>query len=109
MPSAQFEILQTTSANFENNSSDNKVDFSVKSDVSQLWFKKIGFKTIIDVGANEGQFADRMRKLFHMPLSIPLNQFLMFIVNLYHNSMKILTSLVIIMPLGVRMRILKLI
>ena len=28
------------------------------------WLKKIGFKTIIDIGANQGQFASRVRILF---------------------------------------------
>ena len=42
----------------------NMADFSVKSEISQSWLKEIGFKTIIDIGANEGQFASKMRKLF---------------------------------------------
>lgn len=29
-----------------------------------VWLKKYGFKTILDIGANEGQFADKMNSLF---------------------------------------------
>ncbi|MEJ7678570.1 MAG: FkbM family methyltransferase [Segetibacter sp.] len=43
---------------------ENSDGFSTKAIKERLWLINKGFRTIIDVGANEGQFASKMRKLF---------------------------------------------
>lgn len=43
----------------------NKKEFKLQQQIKSLhWLEEYSFKTIIDVGANEGQFAEKMTRLF---------------------------------------------